>query len=245
MDNETYNLIKEQLQILPPKLKTLAVKQIWVDQIDNIAKKYNLNDEQTKNLEQETFFILLGMTPFSAYRTNLVNESNVSYDQALKIAYDANQQIFESVMDDLKTFESEIFSSDSENIENNELSNANGNWDENQSATTPDRMLPDHETLEKTEGVHLHNQTVMPAGDRSKQFDSAPKKQTKFSSIIDQKLGGMFRQGQSQTPSNLPTGNGSQKPTSNFGQKNNYAGKDPYREPIDQKQDQRIEEKKD
>lgn len=205
------NAIKEQFDTLPPKLQTMFVSEPWIDQVIAISKKYNLTEDQAKSLEQETIFSLLGIEPLSSFRTNLVNEVGITYDQALKIAFDANQLIFASVANELKEVERETLLA-AQNPDNEEEIPTEPSPKTAPAPTNiPTRMIPDHQAMEITDGPHLHSQNIMPQDEQSG---------GRFGTIIDQKLSRIVK-------NRVEPAEVTQKRTEK------YKGNDPYREPIE------------
>lgn len=217
MNDTTTNEIKELFGILPDILQKHIANSPWLQNIESIGNKYTLNEMQTEGLRQETLFVLMGMQPLSNFRANLVQELDLTYDQALKISFDANAQIFGPVMNELRQVqEGKIETTTStpptptpvpvqpEPVNPFIPNPSKTGVVKNNSGMNPDHLLMDHKETERVDGVHLHSQNVMPSF-------SQPK-----GSIVDQKLSRIFR------PSAGPTK--PQKP---------YNGSDPYREPLE------------
>lgn len=218
MNDTSTNEIRELFGILPITLQKYIVDSPWLQNIEGIASKYALNEIQTEGLRQETLFVLMGMQPQNNFRANLVQELDVSYDQALKISFDANAQIFGPVMNELKQVqegkietptitptrteqETEPVRPEPVNpfIPNPSKSGAVRSNIE----TEPVHMLMDHEQTERVDGVHLHSQSVMPQA------------QVGGGSIVDQKLSRIFKSSATPTQPTRPRD-----------------GTDPYREPL-------------
>lgn len=234
-------IIKEYFEAVSEKLQKLIMSPDTQSHILEISRKYSLVEEQATQLENEIFMTLLGLDTVSNFRKNLVSELGISYDQALKISFEANEKIFSKVMDELKDMEREITKAQSgqkEDLEETEESQVTQTtppvpWVQTSStdflkkqteSMRADHMIPDHESMEKTDGPHLHSQSVMP---------QAVSMQTS-GTIIDQKLSQIFRSStrsdsnsrpENKAPANLPTDNNPKT--------SGYKGKDPYREPIE------------
>jgi hypothetical protein len=226
--NDLSKEIGELLRILPNTLRKYIVESSWLQNIEDIASKYTLNETQTEGLRQETLFILMGMQSLNNFRANLVQELDVTYDQALKIAFDANAQIFGPVMNELRQVQegkiettppltAEVFTPTESKPEPIRPEPVNPFIPNPSKAgvvkkgpeTNPDHMLMDHKETERVDGVHLHSQNVMP--------HQTNKTSTHIGgSIVDQKLSRIFR---SSTNTSQPS-----RPRD---------GIDPYREPIE------------
>ncbi len=76
--------------------------------VSSMGGKYGVVPEKNDILQSEIIMVLLGMEPLSGLRANLVEELGITYDQALKISFESNTQIFNPVMDELKRLEEVI-----------------------------------------------------------------------------------------------------------------------------------------
>lgn len=208
-----------------------------------VATKNNIEYSKIGALQMEVLLTLLGLEYISGFRTNLVQELGITYDQALKITSDINQQIFAPVMETLKQLEADI--------KNN---GGGGNEPTEQAvqispAPESNKFIPDHEEMLKKEGPHLHSQTVMPApaatsataGSSYRKPEPSPQTAHPFKSIVDQKLAGIVRSSsEAVRPANLsPNSQNPQQQNPTAAPKrvtssdNGYKGNDPYREPIE------------
>lgn len=187
--------------------------------VSDISSKLQLNGDQKSSLMNLVQNALKDKSKISSFRSDLVNGLGITYDQALKVSFEINSRIFSGSTSDLRKTE------------------GSGNFGRpGQKETRPDHMIPDHEQMEKVDGIHLHSQSVMPSINRTPQPQAQSSRISNPAptvSIIDQKLGGMTRS-ESSPPANLPT---NQKPAENVVfpevSKEKYKGKDPYREPIE------------
>lgn len=217
MNDSVTKEIEAQFQALPPVLKSFIAQQGWITRVEATAAKYNLDETQTEGLRQEVFFILLGLTQASDFRANLVEELDITYDQALKISYDMNAQVFGLVLKELTQIQNGISENQIPSVpaEEHTRPQEKSPFLPNLSKSGVDEpvyKLMDHDEMERVDGPHLHSQNVMP------QTQEAPR------SIVDQKLSRIFKS--SSAPANLPTGNQPKAPS------RGYNGTDPYREPI-------------
>lgn len=99
--------LKEYFDLAGPDTRNLITSPSFISITDEIGKKY-VGDEKKMMLRNEILLILLGIEPLNAFRANLINELEVSYDQALKISSETNTRIFGRVMNDLKNLEKRI-----------------------------------------------------------------------------------------------------------------------------------------
>lgn len=225
-------IIEGRISTLPEKMQEILFANSWKEMVKNITTRYTLNEEEANNLKTEIFLILTGLEPINNFRTNLVKELDISYDQALKIASDTNTGIFNPIMEILKKAEGEIKKVDEEDqayLNSPEAKSTAREFmpnlvkSEREVILEPNHMIPDHAAMEKTEGVHVHSQTVMPSNVSAAYVE--PKKDASVGSIVDQKLRQVVRSTEekpiNRPPSNLPTRD-----------TDPYKGNDPYREPI-------------
>jgi hypothetical protein len=120
---------------------------------------------------------LEGKTYISAFRANLVQELDFTYDQALKISLDTNIGVFGPVIEKLKSIEASKNGTDSiKTVEDNKEVSAQPaptkkptpapeftkDGQRNGPEAHPEHILMDHEQMEKMDGMHLHSQSVMP-----------------------------------------------------------------------------------
>ena len=224
--DDTIKTLQGNFEVLPPDVQNVIVDQLTRDKIISIGTRYNLTPDQKFALENEIFFVLLGVEVLSRFRANVVNQVGISYDQTIKISFDVNKEIFDPVIGLLKEMEEEIRSVSSEVEQSNEGQNR-----EVATSPAPDHLLPSHEMIREP---HLHSQTLMPKED-TKAGDAKVSRPTfiaklatpepvipKFSSIVDQKLSKLVR---------TERGEASVKSEVEEKRKTAYTGGDPYREP--------------
>lgn len=183
--DEIKSTLKEYLEIAPQNI--LAVIKKISDKpeiVAEIARRQNLDESMFEALQIEIFLILLGVEPFSTFRANLVQELDLTYDQALKISMDANISIFGPVMETLRNMERGIIdekgpateetktrpsSGEAENILHSQMDKgAPANLPTSNTAVKPSApqatpLLMDHEEMERVDGIHLHSQSIMPS----------------------------------------------------------------------------------
>jgi hypothetical protein len=189
-------------------------KSVVTNTVSGVSKKYQLTVEQEAGIEKEIGKVLSGETKLEAFRSNIVNLYRVTYDQALKIAYEINDQIFSrtkkeetSNKPDQKPVEKPIEKTVLQK-QTSQPSQPSSNGTRTQ--ITPNRMIPDHQAIEITDGPHLHSQNIMPQNDQGRGG---------FGTIIDQKLSRIVR-------------NKAESEDISKRRSEKYRGSDPYREPI-------------
>ncbi len=246
--DETKKLLKEYWESAPTE-NQLVIQNI-IDHpmvISLMATKNKVDPAKASNLQNEMILILLGLEPVSSFRANLVRELDISYDQALKIAFDANAQFFGGVMETLKQMDVAIKNIESEDVgEETTERTARVETVRTGLETHPDRMIPDHNEMERVDGIHLHSQSVMPDSAsvaaslskpapepvRSSFFHHNTEPKPTFGSIIDQKLRNIVRSPMTNTSAPTLSSVSDVKDEEKGKSTNGYSGNDPYREPI-------------
>jgi len=186
-------LIKEYFADTPEIVKAVITNLIKNPAlIASIATKYTLNSTKIPALQIEILLILLGVEFVSKFRTNLVEELEITYDKALKISSDVSTQIFGmEVLEALKKKEIDIkrigLREDSEDETTNLTTDTQATTALSQ--TIPqlkpiesEKLLPDHEEMTKMDGPHLHSQNVMPIQQSSVRNEMKPV-QTNFAPV--------------------------------------------------------------
>ena len=203
-------IIKETLGNAPEPIK-LVVKKIISQPtlIDSISSRNNFDEKRRSALETEILLTAIGIDPISQFRSNLIQELKVTYDQAIKITADVNSQIFgQEVVDLLKKAEQ-----GTKDTAPNQTQPT-----QKQAEKKPERLIEDHPAMVRTDGPHVHTiNTPTRTPTLPAQSPQSPA-QTPFKSIVDQKLGG-------NSSTNL------ENLMSKRAEK--YKGGDPYREPAE------------
>lgn len=70
--------------------------------IYDIAKKYNLNTEQTSEFESDTTLVMLGQIHPDDYSKELIDDLNLPIDKINEIIQDVNEKILKPIRDLLK-----------------------------------------------------------------------------------------------------------------------------------------------
>lgn len=197
-----------------PKAQSVSIENSKISKvISDISNKYQLTVEQAAGIEKEISSILSGEKILEDFRSNIVNLYRVTYDQALKIAYTVNDQIFSKATNSNITEPASVSKNIIENInQESPIEKPQKNQfleKQTDGYISPDHMIPDHDEMERVDGPHLHSQNIMPEG---------------MGTIVDRKLSGIFR---NRAASSQP----SQDITSKRNER--YKSGDPYREPIE------------
>ncbi len=102
MDQEE---IKKQIGIYYSKLSPAAQEVFssmkWLENLESIGSKYNLNEEQIRTLDTETMLVLLSITHLEEYENILKNQLKVSEDSFKKIMEEINALILTPIHSNL------------------------------------------------------------------------------------------------------------------------------------------------
>ena len=93
MDNAS-TIVKNQLQKLPPELRTLILSSELGEKIGEIGKKYGLHIDQLGELDNETTLTLLGLSGLDDYTERIQQAARIELEKARQITADVNQSIF-------------------------------------------------------------------------------------------------------------------------------------------------------
>jgi hypothetical protein len=116
MNEETKNIVAEQMKILPQELRDAITAIDYPEKLQTITKNNKLMIDQAGNLETETTLVLLGLEPLTDYVSNLVNNVGLSKDQALVVAHDVDELIFKNVRDTLRAINEAAIAAENEAI---------------------------------------------------------------------------------------------------------------------------------
>lgn len=101
MDNDTEQLIKQQIEKLPPEIQKVLRDTDWQSKMLAIGKKYSLHIDQLDTFQMETMLTLIGLTHPDEYVTELKSRLGVSENLAQALALEVNEQIMKSIRSQL------------------------------------------------------------------------------------------------------------------------------------------------
>lgn len=107
--------ISEHFSELPSAMQGVFSDMSWMDQVEDIGKKYNLSEEQIQSLLIDTSMIMLGVVHIDEYKTNLVQELKINEEQAKSIENDVNSILFNKI----KPYLPELYNKKAENVATN------------------------------------------------------------------------------------------------------------------------------
>ena len=99
MTDKLKQIIKEELSKLPKEAQEAINSLDWSSIIEEIGKKYLLNESEINHLQAETLTVLIGLTSMDLYATHIENEIGTTKDDAEKIAAEATEKIFKPTSD--------------------------------------------------------------------------------------------------------------------------------------------------
>jgi hypothetical protein len=109
MTEKLKQTIKEEMDKLPKETQNAINSLDWGNIVEEIGKKYLLNESEVNDLQVETMLVLFGIEELDSYTQNIENEVGISKEEAEKIAKEVNQKIFNPIYDILtKNIEDKI-----------------------------------------------------------------------------------------------------------------------------------------
>jgi hypothetical protein len=87
---------------LPKEVKDLISEGVWQERIEEIAKKYSLNETQTENLTDNVLFVITGIDTVDKFLETLSQELGISKILADQLTDDLEKRVFEYVLKKLE-----------------------------------------------------------------------------------------------------------------------------------------------
>jgi hypothetical protein len=123
--------IKDKFSSLPKTLQDAITSSDYQQKLLNIGQKYKLTVEQIGTLEQETTFVLLGITLARDYADDLQTQLKVDDATLNGIVADVNAEVFVKIKDILMTIEEET---DEQDRKTKDQEKQDGVWADEMSA---------------------------------------------------------------------------------------------------------------
>ena len=114
MNDDAQNIIAEQLKNLPQELRDAILAVDYPTKLQTITKNNKLMIDQAGKLETQTSLVLLGLEPLTDYVSNLRENLDLSKDEALAVAHDADELIFKNVRETLKAMSEAAIAAENE-----------------------------------------------------------------------------------------------------------------------------------
>jgi len=223
MDEKTVAMIKERFDSLPEMVQNVIVSSNYENSLIEIGKKYQLNVEQLGILEQETTFVMMGLSPIKDFENELTRELKIDQTKSNQIVTEINEKIFLNIRALLKLMYTP--KGEEPSVEEEEEKNIpkQKNTSENLNILEPrEKMLEEIENVDLSKQKELSTGTTIPPA----KGELGDLKETP--SILTQKLSGSFQLPKVETEhflNNLSKSSDEQKPK--------LPKTDPYRMPIE------------
>jgi hypothetical protein len=94
MTEKLQQVIKRELGKLPKESQEAIGILNWAGIVEEIGKKYSLNESEINDLQVQTLLVLIGLTDSDYYPQNVENEVGTSKEEAGKIAKEVLEKIF-------------------------------------------------------------------------------------------------------------------------------------------------------
>ena len=99
MEKEDIKLaIIERFNSLQPEIQMIIMNTNYEESLYSISKKYNLSDDQYKELELNTTLVLLGNTHPDEYKNELADDLKISGETLDKLVNEINEKILKEVL---------------------------------------------------------------------------------------------------------------------------------------------------
>lgn len=94
MTEKLTQLAKEQIMKLPKEGQEAINSFDWGKVVEEIGKKYLLDESEINTLQAETLTVLIGLIDLDVYPINIEDDIGISTKDATKIAEDISEKIF-------------------------------------------------------------------------------------------------------------------------------------------------------
>ncbi len=94
MTDKLKQIIKEETEKLPKENQEAISALDWVKIVEEIGKKYSLEENQINDLETETLLVLVGINDPQFFAVNVENQVETIKDYAKKISEEITKKIF-------------------------------------------------------------------------------------------------------------------------------------------------------
>lgn len=119
MEQNITDILQNQFNKLSKPLQTFIISDDFIDNLKSLGKDYNLDGKKQTVLENETMMIFLGLESFADLEENLIQNAQLTQEQALGVAKDVLKKIITPVGEDLRVFlEREIQEEEERDISN-------------------------------------------------------------------------------------------------------------------------------
>jgi len=112
MNNNLQQLMEERLKEIPLELRTYLSSVEVYRKIQLVAKKYQLNDDQERILQNITIFVLMVTESVEALPERFADEMDISSEKANNLAKDIEEYVLQKVRNYLAENERDLISDD-------------------------------------------------------------------------------------------------------------------------------------
>jgi len=118
MDNETSQILKEQIKNLPPSVVDFLASSNWQGILTNIVISSSLAPEVADVLENEVVLVLAGLVHPEAFHTELQQQSGLDEISLSNVINEVEEKIFDPVRPELVKFYEEQVALENSNEQN-------------------------------------------------------------------------------------------------------------------------------
>lgn len=96
------NFIKEQWEKFSPEMRQAILESDWRARTLSVAKKQELNEEQTEKLKQEVTILLFGATHPADFFENIQENLKLTNEKTISVVSDINDRVMSKINDKAK-----------------------------------------------------------------------------------------------------------------------------------------------
>ncbi len=120
MNQYTPAQLQDRFETLPDDVKKALASAEIGNALERIAQKHSLHIDQMGELNAQTTFIMLGLSPRTGYAQSLIDGLDITEEKARTIIEDINREIFEPIRTSLETIHRGVAVKDIEEDTDNE-----------------------------------------------------------------------------------------------------------------------------
>lgn len=100
--DESKQIIKEKFESLPKALQDYVKSDVWGAKVAQICAQNNVPDENKVAIENEVFFVLIGLEPSKDLKENIIRETGLADDTVRRVTDTVNGSVLSPVMSYIK-----------------------------------------------------------------------------------------------------------------------------------------------
>ncbi|MFT5281146.1 MAG: hypothetical protein ACI9AR_000604 [Flavobacteriaceae bacterium] len=108
MNEETQEIIEQQISLLPKELKDIVLDTAWIDSLKELSTKHKLTVGQTGIYQKEVLLLLIGITHPDSFESNIETRIPLSKGRIIALVHDTNERIISPIREQLKTTHLEL-----------------------------------------------------------------------------------------------------------------------------------------